>query len=499
MIKNQIGAEYLCKLQALYRHVERKGILVDTKMLAQTSKEIDTLITDNCKIIANIWGVHVYLGAANDDKSSTSVNLNASSGKRTPLIFLKDLGYEIPKLSAKNEDGEYESKESLAELAIQKMLAKNQFNHPSGDPALKAILQIRELATLKQRYVNANLYQKDSKSYFLSSYNVAGTTTGRRSSKKHVFNYGNNAQNFPKHGELAHLFRKCLVARPGFIFLSVDQIQAEDWPVSALARNTSALEELQTNVDRHRKLACQIFELNWDHFSDKEWKDSIQRYLGKKTRHANNYGMQGQTMSDSLAKEGKAYTTAVCTAILAKVNQIDPSIENIYHEYIRRCLYTDRTLRTPFGRERQFFGLRAGDNSSNNKIFREAFSYIPQSVVGDNTGFAVYELGQYAKLYDNLPFSVIQESHDSIIQEIPETPSVIWEYIQRTAKAFDRLIKIGEIEFRIPVEGELGFNFKDMDTMKSSALGTKRLIDLSYQDMLNCLHKVQEARELERG
>lgn len=494
MVKNQIGADYLCKLQALYRHVERKGILVDTLKLEQTRKEINDLIQENLKVISSIWGIHVYIGAANDDRSATSVNLNASSGSRTPLLYLKSLGYEIPKLSSRDEDGEYISKESLAELAIQKMLAKNQFNHPQGDPVLIAILNIRELATLKNRYVNANLYIKDSNSIFLSSYNVAGTTTGRRSSKKHVFNYGNNAQNFPKHGELAYLFRKCLVARPGKILLAVDQIQAEDWPVSALARNTSALEELQNNVDRHRKLACSIFELNWDHFTDKEWKDSIQRYLGKKTRHANNYGMQGQTMSDSLAKEGKSYTPAVCTAILAKVNQIDPTIENIFHEYVRKCLYLDRTLRTPFRRERQFFGLRAGDNSGNNKIFREAFSYIPQSTVGDNTGFTIYDLGILAR-EDKLPFSVIQESHDSIVQEIDEDPQTIWEYVQRTREASKRVIRIGDIEFEIPWEGELGYSFAESETLFSAEHKTKKLVDLSYQDITTCLHKVQEARE----
>lgn len=501
MEKNRIGAEYLSRLQGIYKQIENKGILVSIPKLEKTRVEIERQINDNFKIISQIWGCHVYVGAANDDGSDDSVNLNSSSGKRTPLKKLQSLGYEIPKLSSRNEDGEYVSKESLAELSIQKMLSKNQFNHSTGDPVLISILKIRELATLRNRYVNANLYVTSSGEHiFLSSYNCAGTTTGRRSSKKHVFNYGNNAQNFPKHGELAYLYRQCLVARPGKILLSVDQIQAEDWPVSALAQNTSALRELQENVDRHRKLACEIFELPWDYYTDKEWKESIQRYLGKKTRHANNYGMQGPTMSDSLAKEGKSYSVQACDAILKKVNQIDPSIQGVFHEYIKSCLYKDRTLITPFGRERQFFGLRSGDNSSNNKIFREAFSYIPQSTVGDNTGFAIFELNRFSTT-GILPFACIQEGHDSIVQEIDEKPEIIWEYIQRTADAFDRLIRFEHsgIEFKIPVEGELGFNFKDTETMSSKQHKSKRLIDLSYQDMLDCLHKVQEAREKEQA
>ena len=96
-------------------------------------------------------------------------------------------------------------------------------------------------------------------------------------------------------------------------------MQAEDWPTSALANNTEALDDLKNNVDRHRKLGCLIFDLPWDYYTDSGWKDSIERYMGKKTRHASNYGMRANTMSDSLAKEGHSVTPDQCKAILEKV------------------------------------------------------------------------------------------------------------------------------------------------------------------------------------
>ena len=133
-------------------------------------------------------------------------------------------------------------------------------------------------------------------------------------------------------------------------------MQAEDWPTSALANNTEALDDLKNNVDRHRKLGCLIFDLPWDYYTDSGWKDSIERYMGKKTRHASNYGMRANTMSDSLAKEGHSVTPDQCKAILEKVNKHDPSVEHVFHKYIKDCLYANRTLRTPFGRERIFFG-----------------------------------------------------------------------------------------------------------------------------------------------
>ena len=482
MKPNTITSEYLNKLQAVYHTISKRGIRVDSDRLKQAATDVQVEIAKQVKIISDIWQCHVYIGAANDDKSPGSVNLNASSGKRTPLLKLKDLGYEIPKVAARNEDGEYISKDSLAELALQKILSKNQFNILGGDPVIKAMLQIRELATLQSRYINANLYTEGGALYYLTNYNVAGTTTGRRSSRKHTFGYGNNAQNFPKHGAAAKIYRRCLVARPGKIFLMVDQMQAEDWPVSALANNTTALYELSSGQDRHKKMACNVFRLSEDHYSEKEWKDSMERFLGKKIRHANNYGMKGNTMSDSLAKEGISMTPTHCQGLLDIANAIDPSIKGVFHAAIEKTLDDTRMLRTPWGRERQFFGLRAGQSSGNQKIFREAYSYIPQSTVGDNTGFAVFDLETETDL--RLQPAIIQEGHDSIVQEIDDNVDTIWRYLQRTITSFDREIRFPNgISFKIPVEGELAYDFYSSVTLKNNNTGSKKLIDIRYQDV----------------
>ena len=494
MEKNKVGAEYLQRLQACYHEISKRGIKVDTVALKKAKEFVDAEIKIHCSAIAILWGCHVYIGSTNDNGSKDSVNLNASSGSRTPMARLKDLGYKIPKLSSRDEEGNYISKESLAELALQRMLSENQFNILGGDPVLRAMLAVRELATLKQRYINANLYTTTAgESVYLSNYNVAGTTTGRRASRKHTFGFGNNAQNFPKHGELADTYRNCLVARRGMVFLSVDVISAEEWPVSALSRNQKSLEELNLGLDRHKILAQQIFNLPESHYTEKEWKDSIERYLGKKVRHANNYWMQAQTLADTLAKEGKSFTVAQCKFILDRVNQIDPSIQGTFHEYIRQCLYKTRTLKTPFGRERQFFGLRGGDSSGNNKIFREAFSYIPQSTVGDNTGFSVYEL---SLAYDNRgeKNGIVQECHDSIVQEVQAQPDMIYDWCQRTLKAFDREVTISGTTFKMPIEGEIGFTLGEMETLKSSSTGTKKLEDISLQDVKDLYEKIKEVR-----
>lgn len=486
---DRISASYLQRLQGIYHTISNRGIRIDGQRLDEARSYVDIEIQKQLLEIRKHWNCHVYVGAANDDGSPTSVNLNSSSGQRTPLLKLQSLGYKIPKISKRNEDtGEYESKESLAELALQRMLATNQFNIPGGDPVIKAILRIRELSTLKNRYINARLYKREGESYYLSAYNVAGTTTGRRSSKKHVFGFGNNAQNFPSHGGEAGIYKRCLVARVGRIFLFADQMQAEDWPVSALAENHPALADLSNGVDRHRKLAAAVFNLPLHSVTDE------QRYLGKKIRHARNYGMRGGTMSDSLAKEGYSLPTSTCQFLLDLVGKIDPSVEGVFHKYVEQQIYNTRTLTTPFGRERQFFGLRGGDTKGNQKVFREAYSYIPQSTVGDNTGFAVYILDGGVSRDGECGYRrIVQEGHDSIVQEVRDSLDDIWQTAQDTIKAFDRTIRFHNgIELKIPIEGKIGYDFDKTITISNSKTKSKRLVDCSYVDFQVTYAKLKE-------
>jgi hypothetical protein len=498
-MQDKITVSYLHELQAIYHKIDKRGICVDKERLKNASAYIDTDILKQCNVVSSHWGLPCYIGSGNkpDVSLGKSINLNSSSGDNTPLAYLKTMGFKIPKTSARDEDGNYISKESLAELTLQKIYAENQFGTIGGDPAIRALLRIRELGTLRARYINANLYHYQGLDLFLSNYNCAGTVTGRRGSRKHSFGYGGNAQNFPKHGELAKVFRRCLVARPGKLLLMVDQMQAEDWPTSALAGNTEALDDLRNGVDRHRKLGCLIFDIPWDHYTDTQWKESIERFLGKKTRHANNYGMRGNTMSDSLAKEGYSLTPLQCTNILNKVNQVDPSVDKVFHKYIKDCLYADRTLKTPFGRERIFFGLRPGEAGSNNKIFNEAYSYIPQSTVGDNTGLTVYgmETGD-----ESTRGRIIQEGHDSIVQEIDDTPSSIWNFLQSTkSNAFRRIRFHNGIEVEIPWEAEIGYDFYHTEALKNSSTKSKKLEDLTYIDVQAAYYKLKEFQEQERA
>lgn len=467
MMPDQITSTHEHALQAAYYHIANRGIRVDAQRLAEAKAIVSAEITRNLAVASKQWGCVVFVGAANKPSdeaiAAAAVNLNATQGEFALLKKLKDLGYEVPKIPKKNEDGEYESNYSTGELALQKMLSRNQFNYPGGDPAIKAILKVREYGKLSSAYLNAPMLKRSGSLYYLTNYNVAGTLTGRRSSRRHTFRLGGNSQNWPKHSEVAALVRKALIPREGNIFLMVDQISAEDWPVSALAQNHTALADLRSGADRHTKLASVIFNIPISSRTPEQWKESMERYLGKKCRHASNYAMGAGRMSDALAQEGHSYTKEQCELLLERVATSDPNVKGVFHKYVQETLNKTRTLITPFGRERQFLGLRPND--SNYTIFKEAYAYIPQSVVGDNTGFAVLYLESQLPSEER---AIIQEGHDSIVQDIPDDADTVYEYLLRTEHSFKRPIRFHNgIELEIPIEAEVGYDFNTTVKIKT--------------------------------
>ncbi len=500
-VEPRICVSGLTRRQACYHALEMRGIWVDTVKLAAATLKVQEEIEEQLKIAEAQWRKRLYVGTQNSIEEKIKVALKEGKVNkeeaaliiqlqkprelniRSPKVFLQfltDMKYKVPKVTKKDKEGEWSSEESTSELALRQLIRENQLKYPQGDKALIAILNVRELLTLKSRYLDARLFPKEGGEIFLSSYNAgSGTLTGRRSSKKHIYGYGGNAQNIPKHSKTAEMFRECLTARPGTILLSVDQISAEDWPVSALANNTKALDELRTGVDRHAALGAYIFNIPVQQIIDAKARgeDPIERYLGKKTRHANNYGMKAPRMHDSLMQEGKFFSVDACNRMLERANANDPAIKGVFHKYVENEIAQRRILTTPFGRERQFLGFRP--NSKNGNLYNEAFAYIPQSLVGDNTGFALEELC----LNPEPGIWVLQEGHDSIIQEVTYDPDafnasvdLLAIALERTIESFKRPINFHNgITVDIPVEAELAWNFKT--SVKIKTQDKKGIID----------------------
>ena len=100
--------------------------------------------------------------------------------------------------------------------------------------------------------------------------------------------------------------------------------------------------------------------------------------------------------------------------------------------------------------------------------------WIPQSTVGDNTGLAVLFL-------DNCNDFVVQEGHDSIVQELLDSLQELLKVYEDTTKAFDRTIRFENgIEINIPIEGKIGYNFAETVDIKD---WSKDGVEAAYKDL----------------
>lgn len=438
-------AQHEKPLAAAMHRIERRGLKVDSSALATLKQEIQTSLESHCTKISTIAGRPVAISKADAEKLGTGT-VNLASTPQLISLF-KSIGLKLYR-------NRLTGNESTGEEFLHRMFAE------TNSDVVASVLEIRELLKIRGTYVNARL--KDN--CLFSIYIVGGTVTGRRSSRGNPLGYGTNHQNIPHHSELGRKFNRCLIARSGKIFVKCDQVAAEDWIINGiitdLTGDTHGIDELRGGIDRHQRLASFIFKVPLDQCS----RDSKTpyRYIGKRTRYAGCYGMGGEKFSAVLAKEGYAVPKDNCEYILSQFHQFDPGIQSVFQAYVEREITNNRLLRNLFGRERQFFGLHPFRDNS--KIFREAYSYIPQGTIGDNTGEAMLYFDKNAPDYP-----VVLETHDAIALEVDDEDSVIYNALQHLEKAFDRTLTFPNgLELKIPIESEVGYNLEDTVRCESS-------------------------------
>jgi DNA polymerase I-like protein with 3'-5' exonuclease and polymerase domains len=445
---------YMMPLSRCFYSINQRGIYVNPTKLGRlrhyiVEEELPKSITTISKSLA---GRQVFASG----KKLPEGSLNLSSPAQI-IEMLKTLGMQVPKKKrADNTWSESSDEESLNELFAQ-----------TGNPILKELLRVRELNHLLGNDVDVEL----ENSILYGAFFTTGTVTGRRSCRANYLGLGGNLQNRPKHTDLASRIRECYEARQGKIFVKCDQVSAEDWLVTGIIADQSGdyggFNELLQGLDRHAKLAAFIFGKPVDLCG----KETPERFMGKKVRHAGNYDMEAFRFAAEMAKEGHVVNMQFCEWLLERFHTSNPGIRNVYHRYIQEELRLRRSLTTPFGFTRQFFGLR--DYGDNKKIMKEGYAQIPQGTVGTNTGFAILWLEQ------NHPGHVILDDHDAVTLEVADNLGEVLNATSWLQEAFNRTIRLPRgLEFRIPIEIELGYDLGHMATVKCDLSNTDGLNDI---------------------
>jgi DNA polymerase I-like protein with 3'-5' exonuclease and polymerase domains len=143
-----------------------------------------------------------------------------------------------------------------------------------------------------------------------------------------------------------------------------------------------------------------------------------------------------------------------------------PKIQGIFHAEVIECLKSKRRLTAPlpWGIDAERGGIRIFYERWGDDLFREAFSYLPQRTVTDNTKAAGIRIKK------QFPDSkIILEGHDSLLFSIKER--YLEDFVPVAKLEMERPINfrccsLPRRPLRIPCEVEVGENYKDLKKFK---------------------------------
>lgn len=306
------------------------------------------------------------------------------------------------------------------------------------------IMQIRTLAKRRSTYLEMSL-DKDNR--LRGSYNPVGTSSLRLSSSKTIFDTGGNMQNLP------YDIRELCVADDGYVCYQMDLSQAENRLVAYVARELTMIEAFETGKDIHRRTAGLIFGKHEDEISDEDGSCSIgdgshsERFWGKKANHGLNYDFGYKSFAFMYE-----IPEADAKFIVERYHTAYPGVRR-YHKWVRDQLSKDRTLTNVYGWKRMF--LEKWDDV----MFKEAYSFIPQSSIGCKMNY-----DGVMETYYNCPYRLVEiqnQIHDAIWFQIPVDAG--WDYHAKAllwiVERLESPITWGSSTFSIPVDTEMGRNY----------------------------------------
>lgn len=218
--------------------MERRGIKIDTKFFAKMSKELGKELT---KLEQEMYSMAGY-----------DFNI-ASPAQLSEVLFTK---LQLPTIGIKKGKTGYSTG--------QKELDKLRGQHP----IIELIEQTRELAKLKNTYVDTLPEQADENGRVHTTFNQDVAATGRLSSTSP------NLQNIPVRSELGRKVREGFIPEGDNVFVSADYSQFELRLAAVLSGDEKLINDFNGDVDIHTKTASEVYGVPMDDVTKTQRRDA---------------------------------------------------------------------------------------------------------------------------------------------------------------------------------------------------------------------------------
>jgi len=218
--------------------VEHRGIKIDKTQLAKMSDELGN---EHKKLEQEMYAMVGY---------EFNIGSPAQLGE---VLFTK---LQLPTTGVKKGKTGYSTD--------QKTLDKLRGQHP----IIELIERTRELAKLKNTYVDTLPLVADDHDRVHTTFNQDVAATGRLSSTDP------NLQNIPVRTDLGRRIREAFVPEKGNVLVSADYSQFELRLAAVLAGDKELINDFNGNVDIHTKTAAQVYGIPMDDVTKRQRRDA---------------------------------------------------------------------------------------------------------------------------------------------------------------------------------------------------------------------------------
>ena len=381
--------------------MEEEGIAIDSKALAEYSKELDSTLIDLDSQIKELAGME----------------FNTDSPKQMGEVLFEKL--KISAKAKKTKTGQYATSEDVLE------------KHKHDHPIVPLILEYRQLRELKSTYVDAlPTYCDQNDGRIHTNFMQTVTATGRLSSNNP------NLQNIPIRSEKGREIRRAFVSRDkDHKLMAVDYSQIELRIIAALSEDPNMIQSFRDGLDIHAATAAKVYGVTIEEVTRE------QRSAAK----AVNFGIIYGQSAFGLAQNLKISRTEAKEIIDSYFEQYG-TIKNYMDKVISQAR-EEGYVETIMKRRRYLPDINSGNAIVRGYAERNAINAPIQGSAADIIKMAMISVHSEMKK-ENVKSKMILQVHDELVFDVHNSEEVLIQDLVR--KAMEKAVKLS-----VPMQVEL--------------------------------------------
>lgn len=327
-----------------------------------------------------------------DIYTAAGQSFNIASPRQLGQVLFVDLQIPYPKKPKLGKGGVYSY--STAEDVLQEIA-------PRYDIA-NLVLRYRALSKLISTYTEKLPLLIDKNSRIYTSFNQAGTVTGRLSSSDP------NLQNIPARTEEGRHVRRAFCAPEGYVIMSADYSQIELRLIAHIAAEPNLIAAFRQGLDIHRATAAEVLGRPIEDITPSE------RSHAKATNFGLMYGMSAHGLSK---QTGMSYKAA--KAYVDRYFERYPRVK-VYMEKVKAEAHAKGYVTTLFGRHINFAAINSPDKRQVSSAERAAINAPMQGSAADIIKEAMLRIDEWIRTLPKDTIRMTLQVHDELVFEVRE-------------------------------------------------------------------------------